>query len=640
VAGSHLYRFANEALPENVFDNPLAFSRGIANPLKASGLLAAIWDRAGGRLAGADRVSREGMTTKIVRVDPFTIVHLQPPFARESGDPCTIVVVGKGDGENQFDDVKYFVVELTADGRFALVERKQHEEHAANLGEAPPDVSGILEVCIERAHGREPSPRDRVGTIAPWYWWHVCRGPEVMRAFANTPEHEAWGAIHQHPILLLPELVESARLAGGFNDRAIGGLAQMHASLRGTPHFAPFQRLLATALASARGGNPRVNIDRALAVLAEARASASGADLGRAASEEAGLRTRLAQMGIEPRRNYERARELYEAARKEPAEQADRERDERDERAVATALASLAPPPAATTDPTWSMLFLDENELAGFQRREDRRDENPNPNDRSFAELRGIGAGSVVWLGNEAWPMWRVIDTRWLFPSVANATAFADQMVAHAGEGLPSLPVPNIGDAARGWGGIQLGRGGPGSRYAGQIVFFRVGRMVAKLFAAEGPAAPQAGQALAQSMLFPYAEAIVRRAQWALPRYWLGIARGTEAANVFVQTPPSAAVALLSQYPILALPEFPAAMATLGDAHAVAAQALWSLQSTFKTDYSWRNVVKPLVRSLLDDRIGEPRVNAHAALALVLDMRRVDNDPAWAQLEAECRARA
>ena len=236
--------------------------------------------------------------------------------------------------------------------------------------------------------------------------------------------------------------------------------------------------------------------------------------------------------------------------------------------------------------------------------------------------------------------MWRVIDTRWLFPTTVNAAAYADAMVAHAGEGLPTLPVPQIGDAARGWGGIQISRVPGAPRYAGQILFFRVGRMVAKLFAAEGAKAPQAGQALAQSMLFPYAEAIVRRAQWALPRYWLGVARGTEAANAFVQTPPQAAVGLLSQYPILALPEFPAAMATLGEAHRVAAQALWQLQETFKIDYSWRNVIRPLARTLLDDRGGDPRVNAHAALALVVEIRRVDRDPAWATIEAECRARA
>jgi hypothetical protein len=414
----------------------------------------------------------------------------------------------------------------------------------------------------------------------------------------------------------------------------------MHASLRGTPHFAPFHQLLAMAIASERGGNQRLNIERALEVLVDVRVAASGggAELGRALVCEAALRARLASAGVEARRNFERARELYEAARKEPAEAAERERDEREEQAVRAALAQLAPPPARTTDPAWPALFLDESELGGFERREDRRDQNPIANDAAFVEQRGVAAGSIVWLGNEAWPMWRIVDTRWLFPSVATAAAYADVMVAHAGEGLPTLPVPAIGDGARGWGGIQLARGTQ-ARYAGQILVFRVGRMVAKIFVAEGPKAPQAGQALAQSMLFPLAEAAVRRAQWALPRYWLGIARGVEAANAFVQAPALTAVTLLSEFPILALPEFPAAMAVLGEAHRAAAHALWQLQETFKSDYSYRNVIRPLVRTLLDERAGDPRVNAHAAISLVVDMRRVDRDPAWAQLEAECCAR-
>jgi len=67
---------------------------------------------------------------------------------------------------------------------------------------------------------------------------------------------------------------------------------------------------------------------------------------------------------------------------------------------------------------------------------------------------------------------------------------------------------------------------------------------------------------------------------------------------------------------------------------------LWQLQAQYKGDYSYRNVIQPLVRALLDDRAGDRRVNAHAALALVIDMRRVDRDPMWATLETECRARA
>jgi hypothetical protein len=350
------------------------------------------------------------------------------------------------------------------------------------------------------------------------------------------------------------------------------------------------------------------------------------------------VRARLGQLGHDPRRNYERARELYEAARKEPAEPAAREADEREEQAVRAALAQLAPPPTTTTDPAWPMLFLDETQLVGLERREDRRDESPIAGDRAFAEQRGIAAGSVVWTGPEHWAMCRVVDTRWLFPSVATAAAYADAMLAYAGEGLPPVPVPAIGDAVRGWGGSELGKV-PGTRYAGQILFFRVGRMVAKLFVAEGPRAPQAGQELAPAMLVPYAEAIAQRARWALARYWLAIGRAHEAASAFLAAPPHSAVTVLAQYPILGLPELPAAIATISEAHRPAAHALWQLQEQYRADYSYRAVVRPLVRLLLDERAGDLRVNAHAAMSLILHMRTIDRDPAWDQLEAECRAR-
>jgi hypothetical protein len=52
-----------------------------------------------------------------------------------------------------------------------------------------------------------------------------------------------------------------------------------------------------------------------------------------------------------------------------------------------------------------------------------------------------------------------------------------------------------------------------------------------------------------------------------------------------------------------------------------------------------RDATHALVRTLLDDRASEPRVNAAYASVLVAEMRRLDGDPIWAQLEAECRAR-
>jgi hypothetical protein len=46
------------------------------------------------------------------------------------------------------------------------------------------------------------------------------------------------------------------------------------------------------------------------------------------------------------------------------------------------------------------------------------------------------------------------------------------------------------------------------------------------------------------------------------------------------------------------------------------------------------------VRTLLDDRTSDPRVNAAHAHAIVDEIRRLDSDPIWIQLAAECRTRA
>jgi hypothetical protein len=170
---------------------------------------------------------------------------------------------------------------------------------------------------------------------------------------------------------------------------------------------------------------------------------------------------------------------------------------------------------------------------------------------------------------------------------------------------------------------------------------FRVGRVVAKLDVTEGLKAPQVFQVLSQEMLLPYVEAIVRRTRWALSQYWLAIAHGTEAANRFVQTPPRGAMALFAEYPILLLPEFPTAMASLGEAQRAAAERLIGLHGTLKSDWhTYRGVMRALVRALLDEPHGHPRVNADAALELVVGHRRLDSDFSWAAIETECRERA
>src|SRR6185369_17108971 len=93
--------------------------------------------------------------------------------------------------------------------------------------------------------------------------------------------------------------------------------------------------------------------------------------------------------------------------------------------------------------------------------------------------------------------------------------------------------------------------------------------------------------------------------------------------------------------PILLLPEFPTAMASLGDAYHAAAEQLAIRQGAARSNWqAYRDNLRALVRILLDETAGEPRVNADAALRLVSAHRRLDTDPAWTALEAECGERA
>src|SRR5687767_3110666 len=100
------------------------------------------------------------------------------------------------------------------------------------------------------SHGEHitPTPAPSKATDPIDYWWPVCRGDEIMRAFHDAPEPEAWKIVERHPALLLPELVDAAeRLIG--RTRPLDGLREMHHTLRGSIAYAAYHRLLATALA-------------------------------------------------------------------------------------------------------------------------------------------------------------------------------------------------------------------------------------------------------------------------------------------------------------------------------------------------------------------------------------------------------
>jgi hypothetical protein len=320
------------------------------------------------------------------------------------------------------------------------------------------------------------------------YWWPVCRGEQIMRAFLAAPEVEAWQVVERHPALLLPELIDAAERVLG-RTRALDGLREMHHALRGSAAYAPYHRLLVAALAGERRGSRRVNLERALAVMKQVRRAAD-----------------------------------------DPA-------DEHVEQVLRAELAALIPVPGgrpaapaapAAQPPRAHALFLDDAELAGLRRGDDRRGTNPNPHDRAYATHGGLAAGSVEWLGDPAAPVYRVVDARWVFASSKAARAYlespATQLLAR--DGLANPAVVPIGDGAHAWDGA---RSGPGGR-ARQCLLFRVDRVVARLDVTEGPGAAQALQALSRAHVLPYADAVVRRVRRVLAEYWLAIGRDAAAS--------------------------------------------------------------------------------------------------------------
>jgi hypothetical protein len=470
-----------------------------------------------------------------------------------------------------------------------------HATHPSNVAEQPGRRRSCNQLARSRVARLMVSHRETGGRTPPpsvlddptGYWWPVCRGPEIMRAFHAAPEPEAWRVVERHPVLLLPELVDAAERVLG-RTRALDGLREMHHALRGSPAYAAYHRLLAAVLAGEHRGSRRVNLERALVVIQEVRRAAAG----------------------------------------DPA-------DERAEHAIRAALAAL-PPVAA---PGIHALFLDEHDLPGLHRGNDRRGTNPNLHDRAYAVHGGLAAGAAEWLGDVAAPVYRVVDARWAFASTRAAKGYLDapgtQLLAR--DGMANPAVLQIADGAHGWGDARSTPNGRGR----QCLLFRVDRVVARLDVTEGPKAAQERQALSRAHLLPFADAVVRRVRRMLAEYWLAIGRGMVAAQQFAQVQPRKADRLLAEYPILLLPEFPTAMVSLGSAYRASAERLAVLQGAARSNWkAYCELLRALVRMLLDETAGEPRINADAALRLVISHRRLDADYTWAALEVECSARA
>lgn len=166
--------------------------------------------------------------------------------------------------------------------------------------------------------------------------------------------------------------------------------------------------------------------------------------------------------------------------------------------------------PAATVD--WNTIYLAAADLPGLRLTQDSRDSGPDAGDRAYADNRGVHSGMAIWMAPAtSAPVWRLCDIRWVFPDDAAAQRYLDASWKGISEGQPEVKG-DVGVAgARIFGGTSKD---PifGLETTQYFVAFRVGRVVVKLFVAQGPEA-QAGKGLTLGHMSTLAQAVVARAK-------------------------------------------------------------------------------------------------------------------------------
>ncbi|MGE5183733.1 MAG: hypothetical protein ACM31C_16790 [Acidobacteriota bacterium] len=624
MARTHAQRFASDSLPRAVFGDALALTRAIACG-EATAILAALWDDAGAEMAPIARVPGTGFAATLDRRDRYVTAIILPPPPRGSGDPAAMAIIGRGDGVDRLSTVAYFVLDLVLDPRtgapgFTISSRAAAGDKGVTWNDGPlPDPRWLADHVFELYAGRTPDPRAGVAELPGWYWWYAFDGAAAVRAFnAARDDAERFDAVRAAPILLLPEMIDAAEIFVG--DTVAARLRELRPYLRRAASLASAWQALADRLSSATMGSAASNAARALPVISEGR-QYGALTRAQAYDLEAKVRARLAVLGVDSEVNHMLSQELFAAAA--AAEQAPR-----------AARASVAPP-VGIDDPAWRTLFLEEIDLAGCVRRE--HDEIVLASEPAFQSHGGLRAGSTAWAADESSALARVVDSRWVFRTTTGAAGFARTLAATLGLALPAVFAPQLGDETLAFGDDVVI---PGIRRT-HILVVRVGRVVARLHASEGEQAAASRQVLHAAMLHPLAAKIAQRARQGLAAYWLAVAYPTNAVAALVHSPGYDANRLIQRYPLLALPELPAALATQPDPYPRVASSLASFQAQLRAHRwaTYRETMLALVRALLATDMGDPRVNASHAHEIVSELGTLDPDPVWAQLDAECRAR-
>lgn len=170
---------------------------------------------------------------------------------------------------------------------------------------------------------------------------------------------------------------------------------------------------------------------------------------------------------------------------------------------------SFAPASRAEAPAGFAKVFMTASDLPkGFKQTEEHLSLADNPPE--FKKCKGQGSGLRVFQADSAATLQRIVDIRWTFPTAADAQAFFDATHKSLAEGSPLIAnAKPVGDSCKVYGGEnQMAAMMGGDSFNQYYYIVRVGRVVAKIYGSEGPAATSHPTV---QMMLPVAQAAAKR---------------------------------------------------------------------------------------------------------------------------------
>jgi hypothetical protein len=154
--------------------------------------------------------------------------------------------------------------------------------------------------------------------------------------------------------------------------------------------------------------------------------------------------------------------------------------------------------------------YLDQNDLPSMPWVQDSRVSGSDPGDTAFARFHGRVSGLSAWQRDFDQTIWRIVDIRFLFDNAEDAAAYHQERLTYNSEGNPAVSgAPTVGEECFVYGGANsMEMAGVTVTLTTYFYIFRVGRVVAKLFVAQGP---NAKDPLTLEAVVPLSERIAQR---------------------------------------------------------------------------------------------------------------------------------